>query len=67
MNFEARTPTVDEYGNLRKAVGWRPTDSPATERALTHALFSIVASDGGEVVGLGRVNGILKNQAFQSR
>jgi len=57
MPLEYRTPTVSEYKQLRASVGWWETDEKATEVALNNSLFSVVAIENDNIVGLGRVVG----------
>jgi len=57
MPLEYRTPTVSEYKQLRASVGWWETDEKATEVALNNSLFSVVAIENDNIVGLGRVAG----------
>jgi len=57
MRIEQRSPTVSEYIRLRDSVGWWKTDEKATEIALTNSLFSVVAIENGNIVGLGRIVG----------
>lgn len=57
MWIEHRTLTVSEYKKLRDAVGWWKTDDNAIEIALSNSLFSVVAMENNNIVGLGRVVG----------
>jgi len=57
MKLEHRSPTISEYKTLREAVGWWDVAEAAAEAALGNALFSVVAIEKGELVGLGRVVG----------
>ncbi len=57
MRIEYRSPTLSEYTKLRVSVGWRKTEDKATETDLKNSLFSLVAFDNGDVVGIGRIIG----------
>jgi len=57
MTLEYRTPTVSEYKLLRASVGWWKTDEKTTEAALNNSLFSLVAIENNNIVGLGRIIG----------
>lgn len=57
MALAFRAPTYAEYTKLREAVGWRRTDESASRTAFRNSLFSVIALEDGEVVGLGRVIG----------
>jgi GNAT superfamily N-acetyltransferase len=52
-----RTPTTEEYRNLREAVGWGNADSAATEAGLENSLFSVCVLSDDEVIGCGRIVG----------
>ena len=52
-----RSPTVEEYRRLRKAVGWGNVDIDATEIGLCNSLFAVCAVRDSQVVGCGRVIG----------
>jgi ribosomal protein S18 acetylase RimI-like enzyme len=57
MKLEHRSPAIFEYKTLREAVGWWDVAEAAAEAALGNALFSVVAIEKGQLVGLGRVVG----------
>jgi ribosomal protein S18 acetylase RimI-like enzyme len=53
-----RPPTTDEYHLICQAVGWEPfINFDAAVDALPASLHSVVALDGEEVVGMGRIVG----------
>jgi hypothetical protein len=52
-----RRPSVEEYGRLIAAVGWKPRDPKAIARAMAGSLFAVCATAGDEVIGMGRVIG----------
>ena len=57
MPIEYRQPTVAEYMRLRNLVGWWEVDENSTGKALENSLFSVVAIEYGDVIGLGRIVG----------
>ena len=57
MPIEYRQPTVAEYMRLRNLVGWWEVDENSTGKALENSLFSVVAIEHGDVIGLGRIVG----------
>jgi ribosomal protein S18 acetylase RimI-like enzyme len=57
MNIEYRTPTVDEYLELRKTANWWDVNRIATENALKTSIFSVVAVENKTVIGFGRIVG----------
>ncbi|MCP3922940.1 MAG: GNAT family N-acetyltransferase [Desulfobacterales bacterium] len=57
MEIEHRSPTISEYKKLRSSVGWWPTDEKAIEVALDKSLFSVVATEKNNTVGIGRIVG----------
>jgi ribosomal protein S18 acetylase RimI-like enzyme len=52
-----RSPTVEEYHRLCRAVGWEHVDDEATEMGLRSALFSVCMIHKDQVIGCGRVIG----------
>jgi len=50
-------PSVEEFINLRTAVGWKSPEAAATEKGLTNSLFMVCAELDGELVGCGRIIG----------
>ena len=52
-----QTPTVQQYQEIIKAVGFRGHDPAAVETALKNSIFAACAIDNDEVVGLGRIVG----------
>ena len=52
-----RSPTVEEYQQLRKAVGWYVVNNEATEQGLQNSLYSVCLVHGETVVGCGRIVG----------
>src|SRR4030067_1509353 len=57
FNLIERSPTVEEYLKLRKAVGWENVDIVAAKIGLQNSLFSVCAIYKDEVIGCGRVVG----------
>ncbi len=53
-----RKPTLDEYLELTNAVGWsRYITAPSASGALENSLYSVVAEQDGEAVGMARIVG----------
>jgi GNAT superfamily N-acetyltransferase len=53
-----RTPTIEEYETLLRAVGWaRNMNLEAARTALQNTLFAVVAVEGDRPVGMARVVG----------
>ncbi len=57
MRFEHRIPTISEYKEMRASVGWWKTDEEVTTVALSNSLFSVVAMENSNIVGIGRIIG----------
>lgn len=57
MEIEQRSPTIYEYKKLRKSIGWWSTDEKATGLALENTIFSVVAKEKENIVGIGRIVG----------
>jgi GNAT superfamily N-acetyltransferase len=57
IRFIERVPTVDEYADLIRAVGWKPRDRAAIARALANSLYAVCAESSERIVGMGRVIG----------
>ncbi|HSE40407.1 MAG TPA: N-acetyltransferase, partial [Acidobacteriota bacterium] len=57
ITFEQRIPSVDDYQNLRRAVGWYTADDEHAQNGLRNSLFSICAVHNGNVIGCGRIVG----------
>ncbi len=55
--LEERTPTVAEFSELRKSVGWEFGDPDGNEKGLAGSLYVVCAVLDGEVVGTARVVG----------
>ncbi len=57
IELRKRNPALNEYKSLRNSIGWWDTDSDETYKALNNSLFSVVALENNEVVGIARVIG----------
>jgi GNAT superfamily N-acetyltransferase len=57
VEIEYRSPSVSEYTELRRLVGWWDVDEEAVEAGLKSSLFSVVAVEGGKTAAFGRVVG----------
>lgn len=52
-----RVPSVEEYLNLRKAVGWTIMSEEAASQGLSRSLFAVCIKIEGKAVTMGRVIG----------
>lgn len=52
-----RAPTVNEFLELRAAVGWHAFERGVAAVALRHSLFAVCAEDKGRAIACGRVVG----------
>jgi GNAT superfamily N-acetyltransferase len=58
ISYGENPPTVREYNQLRKHVGWGVyTDTDAVAYGLEHSLFHVTVRDGDTLIGMGRVIG----------
>ena len=57
MKFVENAITVDIYRRLRSSVEWSNFSTDQTVRGLSKSLYSIVAIDGDDPVGMGRIVG----------
>ena len=57
IKFIERTPTVNEFNNLTKAVGWGRREDFIVEEALKNTLYSLCVYDNDELIGYGRIIG----------
>ncbi|MCL5271424.1 MAG: GNAT family N-acetyltransferase [bacterium] len=57
IRISHRKPTVSEFLELRKAVGWFVPTAESTERALRNTLFAACIEHNGSCIGSGRVVG----------
>ncbi len=56
--IERRLPTPEEHRRLATSVGWEHAFHwPSLPKSLDRSLFGVVAMDGDEVVGMGRIVG----------
>jgi len=57
VKIEYRSPSVSEYTELRRLVGWWDVDEEAVESGLKSSLFSAAAVEKGRLVAFGRIVG----------
>ncbi|HDY72519.1 MAG TPA: N-acetyltransferase [Nitrospirae bacterium] len=57
MIIEKRNPSTSEYLYLRNKVGWGDKEKEVTEKALNSSLYSVVAIESDQVIGMGRIIG----------
>ena len=49
--------TDEMFARFRSEIGWGATSAPQAERAVSNTYFSVVAFDGDNAVGIGRLIG----------
>jgi len=57
MNYKENALCYDDYRRLRESVGWHNYSRAQTENALSRSLYTVVAEDANQVVGMGRLIG----------
>ncbi|MCI8956808.1 MAG: GNAT family N-acetyltransferase [Eubacterium sp.] len=57
MLLEKNRLDIDTYLKLRKAVNWKTLTREQAERAIQGSLFTVVAFDDRQAVGMGRIVG----------
>jgi len=57
MEYKENVLCYEDYCNLRKRVGWLLFSKEQTENALSNSLYTVIAVDNSEVVGMGRLIG----------
>ncbi len=59
IRIEERSPTVEEYQSLKHYTNWEMVEDSDVRTDLDHGIYSVVAYDGPNLVGMGRVVGDL--------
>jgi GNAT superfamily N-acetyltransferase len=58
ISIEQRLPTPDEHRAIAESVGWMDAfDRPSLPASLNRSLFGVVALEGGQAIGMGRLVG----------
>ncbi len=57
MEYKENALCYEDYCSLRKSVGWLIFSKEQTENALRNSLFTVIAVDNNEVIGMGRLIG----------
>lgn len=57
MIYRENTLSYDDYYRLRESVAWLNFSREQTEKALNNSLYTVIAEDDGNVVGMGRMTG----------
>jgi GNAT superfamily N-acetyltransferase len=58
FRIEHRTPTVEEYNQLKQLVGWPTLGDELTRKGISNSLFSVCAKGQDDhLIGFGRVIG----------
>lgn len=55
--IEFKSPSVDEFSNLRNKIGWDQVDFDVAKNSLDNSLFHVTIRDKSKVIGMGRVVG----------
>ncbi|MHA2038461.1 MAG: hypothetical protein ACW98X_18665 [Promethearchaeota archaeon] len=50
-----RTPSVEEYQTLRRAINWKIVDETACKNGLQGSLYCVCAELNGEIIGMARI------------
>ena len=56
ISYEENTLTAKQFLTLRESVGWKGVEFQI-EKALKHGLYNVIAKNGDEVIGMGRLVG----------
>ena len=57
FNFNERTPSVEEYNQLRSAVGWHTLPRERAKQGLANSLYTICIDHDDKLVAFGRIVG----------
>lgn len=57
MEYKENVLCYEDYCRLRKSVGWSLFQKEQTKKALSNSLYTIIAVDNNQTVGMGRVIG----------
>lgn len=57
MIYRENALSYDDYCRLRESVAWLNFSREQTEKALNNSLYTVIAEDDGNVVGMGRMTG----------
>lgn len=57
MEYKENTLSYEDYCRLRQSVGWTNFSKTQTEKSLERSLYTVVADNDGQAVGMGRLIG----------
>lgn len=57
MDYKENTLSYEDYCILRQSVGWTNFSKTQTEKSLERSLYTVVADNDGQAVGMGRLIG----------
>lgn len=57
MDYKENTLSYEDYCRLRQSVGWTNFSKTQTEKSLERSLYTVVADNDGQAVGMGRLIG----------
>lgn len=57
MYYKENTLSYEDYCRLRQSVGWTNFSKTQTEKSLERSLYTVVADNDGQAVGMGRLIG----------
>lgn len=57
MEYKENTLSYEDYCILRQSVGWTNFSKTQTEKSLERSLYTVVADNDGQAVGMGRLIG----------
>lgn len=57
MEYQENVLCFEDYCKLRKSVNWLLFSNEQMQKALTHSLYTVIAVDDNQTVGMGRLIG----------
>lgn len=57
MNYKENALCYEDYCMLRESAGWANFSKTQTEKALRNSLYTVIATNDKQVVGMGRLIG----------
>lgn len=57
MDYKENALNYEDYLRLRESVGWENFSEEQAHKALNNSLYSIIAVENGQTVGMGRLSG----------
>lgn len=56
-NIKLESPSIEEFLNLRRKIGWGELDFNIAKTSLTNSLFHVTIRDKSKLIGMGRIVG----------